>query len=177
MAERTKATALKTVFFGAGSIPPGPIPSGSRDGGSQIPSNSRRDVILPGSFVRAYASRVTRLGALRCTALVLALALFAWSAASGSRAGHLVTPSSPADAAAIGSGPTLLAATSDRPVLSQRTRLGEGQRGLWFMTVGAPTIGASASMVGSTRLSPSVFSAGPVAHGLAGRGPPSSGNA
>jgi hypothetical protein len=125
--------------------------------------------------MRAYASRVTRLGALRCTALVLALALLAWSAASGSRAGHLVTPSSPADAAAIESGPTLLTATSDRPVLSQRTRLGGGQRELWFMTVGVPTIGPPASMSGSAHLSPSVLSAGPVAHGLAGRGPPSSG--
>jgi hypothetical protein len=121
---------------------------------------------------------VIRLDASRwCTALVLVIALLTWSAASESSAEHFVAPSSPADPVAIESVLTLLVTTSDRPVLSLHTKLDEGQRELWFMTVRVPTIGAPASVVGSVRLLPSVLSAGPAAQGLAGRGPPSPGNA
>jgi hypothetical protein len=44
------------------------------------------------------------------------------------------------------------------------------------MTVSAPTVGVPASVLGSVRSSPSVLSAGLVAQGLTGRGPPSSTN-
>ena len=78
------------------------------------------------SCVRAYPRGVTRLGASRWrTALVLALALLAWSAASESSAEHLVAPSSPADAVKFESALTLFATTSDRPVFSLHTKLGE----------------------------------------------------
>lgn len=129
------------------------------------------------SCVRAYARGVTRLGASRwCSAPVLALALLTWSAASGSSAEHIVVPSSPADAVAIESVPTLLVTTSDRPVSYLLRKLGEGQRALSIMAV-SPAIGVPATVARNVRSSRSVLSAGPVAQGLAGRGPPSFGNA
>jgi len=95
-----------------------------------------------------------------------------WSAASGSSSKDLGVLSSPANAASIESVLTVFVATSDRPVLSVHPKLGEGQHGPWFTPVRVPTIGAPASVSESVRLSPSVLSAGPVAQGLAGRGPP-----
>jgi hypothetical protein len=74
---------------------------------------------------------------------------------------------------AIESVPTLLVTVSDRPVLSQHMRLDEGQRALWLMTVTALAIGVPASVPRSVRSSPSVLSAGLVAEGVTGRGPPS----
>jgi hypothetical protein len=127
--------------------------------------------------VHAYARGVTRLGDPRGrAALLLALALLGLVAASRSSAQHPVVGSSPADGVAIESVPTLLVTASDRPVLSQHVRLGEVQRTLWLMTVSAPTVGVPASVPRSVRSSPSVLSAGLVAQGLTGRGPPSSTN-
>lgn len=124
----------------------------------------------------AYARGMTRLRDPRgCAALVLAIGLLGLVAASRSSAEHPVVGSSPADAVAIESIPTLLVTTSDRPVLSLRMRLGEGQRALWLMTVNAPAIAAPA-WGESVRSPASVLSAGPVAQGLAGRGPPSATN-
>jgi hypothetical protein len=125
--------------------------------------------------VHAYARGVTRLGDPRGrAALLLALALLGLVAASRSSEQHPVVGSSRADGVAIESVPTLLVTASDRPVFSQHVRLGEGQRELWLMTVSAPTVGVPASVLGSVRSSPSVLSAGLVARGLTGRGPPSS---
>jgi hypothetical protein len=127
------------------------------------------------SCVHAYARGVTPLGDPGArAALLLALALLGLVPASPSQ--HPVVDSSPADGVAIESVPTLLVTVSDRPVLSQHMRLGEGQRVLWLMTVSAPTVGVPASVLGSVRSSPSVLSAGLVAQGLTGRGPPSSTN-
>lgn len=125
----------------------------------------------------AYARGVTRLGDSRGrAALVLAIALLGLVAASLSSAQHPVVGSSPAGAVAIESIPTLLVTSSDRPVLSRHTRLGEGQRALWVMAVNDPAMGKPGSVLGSVRSSPSVLSAGLVAQGLTGRGPPSSTN-
>jgi hypothetical protein len=127
--------------------------------------------------VHAYARGVTPLGDLGGrAALLLALAFLGLVPASPSSAQHPVVDSSPADGVAIESVPTLLVTVSDRPVLSQHMRLAEGQRALWLMTVSAPTVGVPASVLGSVRSSPSVLSAGLVAQGLTGRGPPSSTN-
>jgi hypothetical protein len=125
---------------------------------------------------RAYSLGVTRLGGPRgCAALAVALALHGWVAAPASSAEHPVVRSEPADAEAIESVPAPLVTTSGRPVLSLHARLGESQRALWDMPVKVPAaIGAPASLLGSVRPSSSILSAGPVAQGLAGRGPPSS---
>lgn len=108
-------------------------------------------------------------------AVLLALALLGLVPASRPSAQHPVVDSSPADSVAIESVPTLLVTSSDRPVLSQHMRLDEGQRALWLMTVSAP-VGVPATVPRSVRSSPSVLSAGLVAQGLTGRGPPSSSN-
>jgi hypothetical protein len=127
---------------------------------------------------RAYSRGVTGLGfRRRRAAFVLALVLLWWVAASRSSAEHPVVHSSPPEAGAIESLPTLLVTTSDRPVLSLHARLVEGQRALWVMAVSVPAIGAPASVLASVRPSPSILAAGPVAQGLAGRGPPLSTNA
>jgi hypothetical protein len=120
---------------------------------------------------------VTRLGDSRGrAALVLAIALLGLVGASLSSAQHPVVGSSPAGTVTIESVPTLLVTASDRPVLSQHMRLGEGQRALWVMTVNDPAMAEPASVLGSVRFSPSVLSAGLIAQGLTGRGPPSSTN-
>lgn len=125
--------------------------------------------------MHAYAHGMTRLRDPRGrAALVLAIGLLGLVAASHSNTEHRVSGSSPAAAVAIESVPTLLVTASDRPVLSLRMRLDEGQRSLWLMTVNAPAIAAPA-WGESVRSSASVLSAGSVAQGLAGRGPPSSG--
>lgn len=140
-------------------------------------NSTPRGVILRWRYEHPYCLGVTRLGAPRGrVSLVLALGLLGWVAASRSIP-HPVVRSSPPGAQAIESVPTLLVTASDRPALSPRARLGESQRALWAMAVGVSTIGASASVLGSVRSSPSILSAGPVAQGLAGRGPPSSTNA
>jgi len=127
--------------------------------------------------VHAYARCVTRLDDLRGrAALLLALALIGLVPASRSSAQHPVAGSSPAHGVAIESVPTLLVTASDRPVLSQHLRIDDGQRPLWLMTLSAPTVGVSASVLGRIRSSPSVLSPGLVAQGLTGRGPPSSTN-
>jgi hypothetical protein len=77
------------------------------------------------------------------------------------------------DPVAIESFPTLLVTTGDRPDRSLHTRLGDDQRALWVMTVSVPSTRAPASVRESVRSFPSIFSVGPVAPGLAGRGPPS----
>jgi hypothetical protein len=123
---------------------------------------------------RAYSLGVTRLGDPRgCAALAVA-ALLGWVAAPPSSAEHPVVRSEPADAEAIESVPAPLVTTSGRPVFSLHARLGESHRALWDMPVKVPAIGAPASLLGSVRPSSSILSAGPVAQGLAGRGPPSS---
>jgi hypothetical protein len=124
---------------------------------------------------RAYSLGVTRLGGPRgCAALAVALALHGWVAAPASSAEHPVVRSEPADAEAIESVPAPLVTTSGRPILSLHARLGESHRALWDMPVKVPAIGGPASLLGSVRPSSSILSAGPVAQGLAGRGPPSS---
>jgi hypothetical protein len=144
------------------------IPRTPRDG----------SVDLSRPFERAYSRGVTRLGGPPGrAALVLALAIIGWVAASRSSAEHPVVRSSPADSEVIESDPTLLVTTFARPAVSVHVRLGESQRALWAMTLAVPTIGPAASVLGSVRSSPSILSAGPVAHGLAGRGPPPSTNA
>jgi len=109
-------------------------------------------------------------------ALVLALALFGWVAAPRSSAEHPVGRSLPPVASSIESFPTALGTTSDRPTRSLHTRSDEGHRAFWIMTVSVPGM-APLSMPRSLLSSPSVLSAGPIALGLAGRGPPSSTNA
>ena len=109
-------------------------------------------------------------------ALVLALALFGWVAAPRSSAEHPVGRSLPPVASAIESFPSALGTASDRPSRSFNPRLGEGQRALWIATVSVPGM-APISVPRSLRSSPSILSAGPIALGLAGRGPPSSTNA
>jgi hypothetical protein len=136
---------------------------------------SSRSVILRRPYERAYCPGVTRLGGPRRRAtLMLALALLGWVAASRSIAEHPVVQSSPPDAQAIESVPTPLVTASGRLALSPHARLGESQRSLWATTEGVLSIRASTSVLGSVRYSPSILSAGPVAQGLAGRGPPSS---
>jgi len=107
--------------------------------------------------------------------LVLALALFGWVAAPRSSAEHPVGSSMPPVASAIESFPSVLGAASDRPLRSFSPRLGEGQRAIWIATVSLPGM-APLSVPKSVRSSPSILSAGPIALGLAGRGPPSSTN-
>jgi hypothetical protein len=109
-------------------------------------------------------------------ALVLALAVFGWVAAPRSSAEHPVGRSFPPVASSIESIPTALGTASDRPTRSLHTRFDEGNRSLWIMTVSVPAI-ALLSDRRSLRPSPSILSAGPIALGLAGRGPPSSTNA
>ena len=109
-------------------------------------------------------------------ALVLALALFGWVAAHRSSAEHPVGRSLPPVASAIESFPSVLGTASDRPLRSFSPRLSEGQRALWITTVSVPGM-APFSVPRSVRSSPSILSAGPIALGLAGRGPPSSTNA
>jgi hypothetical protein len=124
---------------------------------------------------RAYSLGVTRLGGPRgCAALAVALALHGWVAAPPSSAEHPVVRSEPGDAEAIESVPAPLVTTSGRPILSLHARLGESHRALWDMPVNVPAIRAPASLLGSVPPSSSILSAGPVAQGLAGRGPPSS---
>jgi hypothetical protein len=126
---------------------------------------------------RAYACDVTLQDASRRSIVLgLALALLAWGAATRSTAESRVDTSSSSVAVAIESVPRMLVTTSDRPVLSAHSRLEERQRGLGLSTLDVSNIGASALVSASVRLSSSVFSAGPVAQGLAGRGPPSFGN-
>src|SRR5688500_11573567 len=126
---------------------------------------------------RAYACDVTLQDASRRSIVLgLALALLAWGAATRSTAESRVDTSSSSGAVAIESVPRMLVTTSDRPILSAHSRLEERQSGLGLITMDVSDIDASASVLASVRLSPSVFSAGPVAQGLAGRGPPSSGN-
>jgi hypothetical protein len=125
----------------------------------------------------AYACSVIRLdGPPWRAALVLALALFGWVAVPRSSAEHPVGHSLPPVASAIESFPSALGTVSDRPIRSLHTRLGDGQRALWIMTVSVPGM-APLSAPRSLRSSPSILSAGPIALGLAGRGPPSSTNA
>jgi hypothetical protein len=129
---------------------------------------------LQGSCRRAYARGVTRLDGPRGrAALVVALALLGWVAASQSSPEDPLVRSSSADAERIESIPTLFVTASGRPVLPLHTRLDESQRALWVVTASVPAIEASASAAGNLHFSPSILSAGPVAQGLAGRGPPS----
>jgi hypothetical protein len=143
--------------------------------GSSILPRGGGSLVLRRPCVRAYARGVTRVGGPRARAAVaLALALLGWVVAPRSSPEHPLVASSPADAARIESVPTLLVTTSSRPVPPLHTRFGESQRALWVITVSVPAIGAPALASGRVHFSPSILSAGPVAHGLAGRGPPSS---
>jgi hypothetical protein len=143
-----------------------------------IPASLRGGVSSCAGSSHAYSLGVTRLGGWRGrAALVLALALLGWIAAARSIEEHPTARSSPAGAEVIEPVPTLLVTTSNRPVLSPHARLGESHRVPWAKTVRVPVIGAPASVLGSVRSSPSILSAGPVAQGLSGRGPPSSTNA
>ena len=138
---------------------------------------TRAESHFAGDNQPAYARTVIRLdGPPWRAALVLALALFGWVAAPRSSAEHPVGRSLPPVASAIESFPSALGTASDRPIRSLHTRLGEGQRALWGMTVGVPAM-APLSVGRNLRSSPSILSAGPIALGLAGRGPPSSINA
>lgn len=125
--------------------------------------------------MRAYARGVTRLdGPCGRAALVLVLALFGRIAVPQSNPDHPLVRSSLADAERIESVSTLLVTTSGRRVLPPYTRFGESQRALWVIALNVHAIGASAASLGRVHFSPSILSAGPVAQGLAGRGPPSS---
>jgi hypothetical protein len=160
----------------AGSPTTAPEPgNGPRVRGDATNSPRGWGLVLRRSCRRAYARGVTRLdGARGRVALLLVLALFGWVAVSQSSPEHPLVRSSLADAERIESVSTLLVTTSGRRVLPPHTRLGESQRALWVITVSAPAIWASASSLGRVHFSPSILSAGPVAQGLAGRGPPSS---
>jgi hypothetical protein len=122
---------------------------------------------------------MTRRGGLRVRpALVLALALLSWIAASRSSMGdHPLASSSRADAEAIESVPTPLVPMSDRQILSPGGRSGESPSVLSVIAVSSSAVGAAAAIQASVRSSPSFFSAGPLAQGLAGRGPPPSSDA
>jgi hypothetical protein len=140
-------------------------------------SNSPRgwSLVLQRSCRRAYARGVTRLDDPRGrAALVLVLALFGWVAVPRSSPEHPLVRSSLADAERIESVSTLPVTTSGRRVLLPHTRFGESQRALWVRRVSVAAIGAPASALRRVHFSPSILSAGPVAQGLAGRGPPSS---
>jgi len=76
-------------------------------------------------------------------------------------------------AAEIESVPSLILATSDRPILSSHAKLSEGQRGLWVTTPIRPAVNPAVSVLGSVHSPPLMLSAGPVADGQSGRGPPS----
>jgi hypothetical protein len=80
---------------------------------------------------------------------------------------------SASNAAEIESVQSLILATSDRPILSSHAKLSEGQRGLWVTTPIRPAINPAVSVLGSVHSSPLMLSAGPVADGHSGRGPPS----
>lgn len=75
-------------------------------------------------------------------------------------------------AAEIESVPSLILATSDRPILSSHAKPSEGQRGLWVTTPIRPAINPAVSVLGSVHASPLMLSAGPVADGHSGRDPP-----
>jgi hypothetical protein len=109
-------------------------------------------------------------------ALVLALALVGWVAVSRPSAERPFAHSFASDPVAIESFPTLLVTTAERPDRALHTRLGEGQD-LWVITVSASATRAPAWVHRSIRSSPLILTAGLVAQGLAGRGPPSTANA
>jgi hypothetical protein len=140
-----------------------------------VPALAGRD--FAGEDQPAYARSVIRLdGPPWRAALVLALAVFGWVAAPRSSAEHPVDRSLPPVASAIESFPSVVGTASDRPLRSFNPRPTEGQRAFWITTVSVPGM-APLSVPRSLRSSPSILSAGPIALGLAGRGPPSSTNA
>jgi hypothetical protein len=105
--------------------------------------------------------------------IVLAAAVFVSVVGTRSSTDNLDVDSAATHAAEIESVPSLILATSDRSILSSHGKLRESQRGLWVTTPIRPVINAAVSVLGSVHSSPLMLSAGPVAEGHSGRGPPS----
>jgi len=131
-------------------------------------------VFLRGCGSCAYARDVTRPGdARRHLTIVLAAAVLVLVVGTWSSTDNLDFDSAASHAAEIESVPSLILATSDRPILSSHAKHSESQRGLWVTTPIRPAVNPAVSVLGSVHSSPLMLSAGPLADGHSGRGPPS----
>jgi hypothetical protein len=117
---------------------------------------------------------MTRLEGVRGRTVVLvSVALLAWTAASRSGADPLLAEPAPLDGTpAIESVPAPLVTTSDRPVIAGSGKRTDGHRALALAVGILDGVVASIPVAWDVRLSRSLTAAGPVAFGLARRGPP-----
>jgi hypothetical protein len=119
-----------------------------------------------------YARDVTRPGDAR-RRLTVVLAASVLMSVVGTMSSTDILDSTTTHAAAIESDPSLILATSYRPIVSSHARLSEGQRGPWVTTLLRPATDPAVPVLGSVDSSPLMLPAGPVAEGHSGRGPPS----
>jgi hypothetical protein len=117
---------------------------------------------------------VSRFQGVRGRSVVLvSVALLAWTAASRSGADPLFAASAAPDrTAAIESVPAPLVTTSDRPVIAGSGKRADGHRALSLAVGVLDGVVASIPVAWDVRLTRSLIGAGPVAFGLARRGPP-----
>ena len=107
------------------------------------------------------------------TVVLFSVALLAWTAVSRSGADRLLAPSAAPDrTVAIESVPTPLVMTSDRPVITGSGRRTEGSRALSLAVAALDGVVASIPLAWDVRHPRSLTAGGPLAFGLARRGPP-----